>query len=546
VSQRGRPIVSSWEGMPGTTGDVVLIASAGAADDDLAAVSAFAYTGGGVDGSATFYETLPAGDYEIRGLQDDTWTVVGRASFTVIDIDVDAPHLYVHQTVVPRGEDVGISYENLNDGPGGWIGLFAADAGRWNYSLDWSWTTGATTASGQLPTARLAEGDYVVRAYNERRHLLAEDAFTIGPAGPPPLLSTDADVYGAGQDIAVLFSGLEGHDRDRLAIVASGADLSDPTSYTAVSNPLHTSGSLVVTAPAVAGIYEIRAYKAYSLQLDGVSAPFEVAATGAVVEVLSGTQMSCVLDAAGLLDCWSDVDPGGQLSDVPTVPVSAASLSDRWGCAVLASDGTLECWGYDLRRPTFTPGGSYVDVAAGEDHACALDHEGAMVCWGSNNEGQVTGPQAAGDGWRAVSAGRDLTCALHDDGHLACWGADRYGQDAPPSGSFETLAVETLHGCALRTDGDMACWGQDYLGKAPADRAGPYIDVDVGHDFTCGLLDSGDLDCFGGLDMFGQLSDVPASPRFDQLSLGYLHGCARVQGGSEAVCWGWDAYGQLP
>ena len=60
-------------------------------------------------------------------------------------------------------------------------------------------------------------------------------------------------------------------------------------------------------------------------------------------------------------------------------------------CA-LDVQGELRCWGDDYSGESSPPAGSFVDVAAGSAHACALDDEAALVCWGSNSNGQANPP----------------------------------------------------------------------------------------------------------------------------------------------------------
>lgn len=73
------------------------------------------------------------------------------------------------------------------------------------------------------------------------------------------------------------------------------------------------------------------------------------------------------------------------------------------GCAVLA-DGTVACWGSNElgelgqgtadsdvhSAPVAVPGISgAVSVAVGWGFACALNGDGGIACWGSNDRGQL-------------------------------------------------------------------------------------------------------------------------------------------------------------
>jgi alpha-tubulin suppressor-like RCC1 family protein len=118
-------------------------------------------------------------------------------------------------------------------------------------------------------------------------------------------------------------------------------------------------------------------------------------------------------------------------------------------CARL-DDGTVRCWGADdygqLGRGEIDGGqdslpapvvslASVAHLSAGRDGYCATTQEGAVSCWGDNDDGQLG---AAGDrigyssnvpvavaGLPAVIAaflGDGIACAAPQDGDVVCWG----------------------------------------------------------------------------------------------------------------------------
>ena len=74
------------------------------------------------------------------------------------------------------------------------------------------------------------------------------------------------------------------------------------------------------------------------------------------------------------------------------------------------------------------------DISIGWRHACAIDDEQGVVCWGFNNAGQATVPDNLVNP-RQVVAGLVHTCALTDNG-VICWGAQLNPEANPPDEIF--------------------------------------------------------------------------------------------------------------
>ena len=64
--------------------------------------------------------------------------------------------------------------------------------------------------------------------------------------------------------------------------------------------------------------------------------------------------------------------------------------------------------------------GGFIEVSYGSDHACALNADGSIACWGSNEHGKATPPEGE---YKAVSSGENGSCAiLREDSAVVCWG----------------------------------------------------------------------------------------------------------------------------
>ena len=238
-----------------------------------------------------------------------------------------------------------------------------------------------------------------------------------------------------------------------------------------------------------------------------------------------------------------------------------------------------------------------IDVASGDQHACALDPDGAAWCWGYNNQGQL------GDGtddssnvpvrvdtderFVQLSGGRYFTCGLTAEGAAWCWGDNSRGElgngetgagsdDADQSTpvavatdvAFDSIVTGQLHTCGLTAAGEAWCWGAYASGQlgngAGEDQAVPvrsaegltFASLAFGGDTTtCGLTAEGAAWCWGSNNA-GQLgngeqtnarqpepSAVVGGHAFVDIALGTDHTCAIDVDGT-AWCWGSNTFGQ--
>ena len=240
-----------------------------------------------------------------------------------------------------------------------------------------------------------------------------------------------------------------------------------------------------------------------------------------------------------------------------------------------------------------------VAMAIGETHACALDDQGTIFCWGSNGSGQlglgsaepsslVPAPVTAPEGVRFthVAAGSLHTCALDEEGRAWCWGVNEFGQlgiyDSqvthatspmavlmPGDTRFSGISARHQTTCALDLFGNAWCWGANSYGQLgigtiggheglPSEVVMPagvdFASIAVGSFHVCALGLDGQAFCWG-LNQDHQLGDettvIRESPsmvatelRFASIAAGGGHSCGvRAQG--DAFCWGRNDFGQL-
>ena len=99
-------------------------------------------------------------------------------------------------------------------------------------------------------------------------------------------------------------------------------------------------------------------------------------------------------------------------------------------------------------------------LAAGCDTTCAVQGDGMLKCFGSNECGQCDVPADLGP-VVAVAAGWHHTCAVQSDGMLKCFGGNEFGQcDVPADlGPVVAVAAGRYHTCAVQSDGMLKCFG---------------------------------------------------------------------------------------
>lgn len=232
-------------------------------------------------------------------------------------------------------------------------------------------------------------------------------------------------------------------------------------------------------------------------------------------------------------------------------------------------------------------------VSGGHYHACAIDTNGGLLCYGDASDGRLGngsdlgGRQAVrhGEGtkWRAVASGFLHSCAIDTTDTLWCWGRNQGGElgsgalgneprrPLAVDGSWKDIDTGEVHSCGIKMDGSLWCWGENRVGElgAPSDakcsaprgcqptpkRVGSASDwqaVAAGGHFTCGLRSDASLWCWGA-GAHGQLGQTaatsshrprPVDGRWREVSAGGEHTCA-IDTDDRLFCWGSDQARQL-
>ena len=88
--------------------------------------------------------------------------------------------------------------------------------------------------------------------------------------------------------------------------------------------------------------------------------------------------------------------------------------------------------------------------------------QGAVVGWGR----QVVAADLS-HGFTAIAAGDLHSLALNTDGSITAWGSNEYGQSDVPAPNIGFVAVATLadHSLGLKATGSIAAWGINAHGQ---------------------------------------------------------------------------------
>jgi alpha-tubulin suppressor-like RCC1 family protein len=177
-----------------------------------------------------------------------------------------------------------------------------------------------------------------------------------------------------------------------------------------------------------------------------------------LVDIAVGADRGYAIDAFGSVWFWGGaVQTGARREDLPNAQHIA--VGERHRCLVTAG-GAVMCWGDNSSGqagdavaasacdpsaesctvgPTRVPGVERaVQVAVGAHHSCALDLDGRVICWGSNQHQQIGDERAyfisepvlvpLASKAAQIAIGRGHSCAMLESGAVYCWGLGSSGQ----------------------------------------------------------------------------------------------------------------------
>lgn len=299
-----------------------------------------------------------------------------------------------------------------------------------------------------------------------------------------------------------------------------------------------------------------------------------------------GMYHGCAIDVSAKLQCWGD-NSAGQLGD-----------------------GTYTAHAF-VEAVVGLPTG-VASVGTGAWHTCALLVDKQVYCWGDNTYGQLGRSHSAigatgvcGDLTTtcsptplevvglpndivALAVGSSQNCVVSVDGRMTCWGAftgattdacanyagEWNGSSCSPTpvplaGTGVVRLAVSGHSCSVATDATVRCWGENSLGQVGAPQShfyeapntvaglgGPVARVSTGVAFSCAILKTGAVACWGD-NQQKQLGnpDAETSEKVPMAVVGLAEpvndvaavdhsACALLRDGT-VMCWGSNDGGQM-
>lgn len=240
-------------------------------------------------------------------------------------------------------------------------------------------------------------------------------------------------------------------------------------------------------------------------------------------QLVMGPDQVCRLKGQDNVECFGEVS-----AILPPVRKYKALSFGRQAVCGLTVDGLLACIG---DAPQGAPTGTFLDVSVGDRHACAVRESGAVVCWGDDAGGQVSGAPITGV-YSQVVAGDRMSCAA-GTGRAVCWGQG-VAFTLPTNVWYDRLDLEGNTLCADLNSSSSRCWGE-HVGITQMLGGESVGVVAVGARHACGMNGSG-IRCWGD-NSRGQLN-APLGGSYRGLAAFGDTTCALESDTARVVCWG--------
>jgi len=238
--------------------------------------------------------------------------------------------------------------------------------------------------------------------------------------------------------------------------------------------------------------------------------------SGNFISIAAGSRHACVLRVDHTLHCWGN---NSQLQAPMEPPATygrfqSIACGDDYTCGVHL-DGTPLCFGNPADGKLDAPNDKYLMIATGSVAACGLRSSNRrVVCWGDDTWGIVS--SAPGGVFVTVAVGPEHACAIASDRQMVCWGNGSPGggdgsgatrTDVRP-GSYLAVSAGAVHTAALTVGDHFACFGDASAARqcgslSSAENFGGWYQVAAGRGHTCILGDPEGNEAIGTVECFG-------------------------------------------
>jgi len=329
-------------------------------------------------------------------------------------------------------------------------------------------------------------------------------------------------------------------DTNLSSIHDSGATTKDDTSYSSVDD------TTMVGVDSDSTTLDSVGDTSSHMDTNSTSTVTDNVGTKVYKAIAAGWWRTLAITIDGSIDCWGDCNE----KNLPDGSYDKICAEGGYACVYTAS-GEYRCWQDTVPvaggAVSDQPSGLLVrDLSCGGEFVCAIQkNDGALGCWGlsdggEDDYGQVTDAPTGFENIRSVHAGYYHACLIEDDGNVVCWGSNRTDESEPIQGDYLDIKGGWESTCALGGDGQVVCWGTNSLGYNKHSKAHLISELSgMGRDYLCGIDSSGGVYCWGnsGEELYENSSS------YQEVAVSLYHVCALDEDGY-AHCWGNDYYGQ--
>jgi len=252
----------------------------------------------------------------------------------------------------------------------------------------------------------------------------------------------------------------------------------------------------------------------------------------------------CTIDLTGKIKCicsshhsvydLSQTSSTPSYQPIPTNAFEEISIASEVACGIDSAYGAIKCWGNTdhLIFQNAPTADEFQTVTVGEKHACAVDRDDGVTCWGdcissthcgneAPNDTELCDTASYGDGYCArfnssawppgslvtdLAVADDVTCVVHNDPHtststVTCAGsAAQYSPNGPDGSLYSSLDFVSdgrNDGCGLVSDTSphsslAQCWPPAQFNLS-GQRS--FIQDPDGNGFTNDAIDCGPTGC---------------------------------------------------